>query len=344
MAFVQIDFEAYRHNLELLSEKAGGLDKLMVVLKDNAYGHGIQELAPLAAAIAVRYAAVKDRREAKLVEAFFEKVLILVDFPQENDEQHSNWVFVIHSIESLKNINPKVRIHVSVDTGMRRNGINLDELETACKVIQERDLRIEGVLTHFMSADELDSSYFVQKTRFEKVKEYFKENAQKYGFKVPFFHSCNSAGLLRHQGEFSEDFARVGIASYGYTDLPASFGEFDLKPIMSLWAEKISSRDIQKGDRVGYGGVFEANKPMRISAYDLGYGDGLTRYNGKGSLHVKDGRPFLGKISMDSFILEGEDEVVCVFDDAMEFAEYFDTIRYEIITRVSPFLKKKVVK
>ena len=341
MAYIAINFDHYRHNLNLLASKAGRIEKLMAVLKDNAYGHGLLEMAPLAAAVGVKWAAVKNKQEASVVEPFFENVLILVDRPSQ--EVNDKWVFAVHSLESIAKMPKGTRIHLKVDTGMHRNGVLLREIEEACALIDEKKLRLEGAMMHHSSADMVGTTYFVQKENFETAKGILRECALRYGFSELKFHSCNSAALLRHEGVFEEDFARVGIASYGYTDLPEVFGSYNLKPVMSLWAKKISTRALEKGDCVGYGGVFEAPTPMVVSTYDIGYGDGFFRYDGKSDLCISDGRPILGRISMDSFSLEGDDDEVCVFSDACPIARHFHTISYEIITKLATWLSKKVI-
>jgi alanine racemase len=83
---------------------------------------------------------------------------------------------------------------------------------------------------------------------------------------------------------------------------------------------------------------------MEVSTYDIGYGDGMFRFNGKGALHVANKKPLLGRVSMDSFTIEGNDEEVCVFDDAREFARFFDTITYDILAKLSPSLVRKVLR
>lgn len=340
MAYISINFDNYRHNLELLAKKAGDINKVIAVLKDNAYGHGLLEMAPLAAAVGVKWAAVKNKYEASIVEPFFERVLILVDVP--SSEVNDKWVFAAHSLESIAKMPEGTTIHLKVDTGMHRNGVMMNEVDEACALIHEKKLNIEGAMMHHSSADIVGTTYFVQKENFEMVKQRLQEFSSKYGFKDLKFHSCNSAALLRHEGSFDEDFARVGIASYGYTDLPSAFGTYDLKPVLSLWAEKVSTRMLEKGDRVGYGGVFEAPKAMRVSTYDIGYGDGFSRYDGKSDLAIADGRPILGRVSMDSLSIEGNDDKVCLFKDARGLASHFNTISYEIVTKLATWIVRKV--
>lgn len=343
MAHISLDFDAYRHNLEYLAQKAGDITKLMVVLKDNAYGHGLKEMAPLAAAVGVKRAVVKNLQEAQTVAPFFEKVLILIEPSPSECLVHDKLLYSVCELKALHVMPKNTALHVKVDTGMSRNGIMPNEIEETFSIIAKRELKLEGLFTHFYGADMISADMFVQKKKFEIIKEQAISLAQKYHLKIPFFHSCNSAGLLRHQGEFEDDFARVGIASYGYTEIDKNIVSFDLKPVLSLWADRVSTRHIRKGDKVGYGGTFEASEDMRVSSYDVGYGDGLFRLNGKRSLHVKSGKSILGRTSMDLISVVGGEESICVFDDVAEWAEVFETISYEVLTRLSPALKRVVV-
>ena len=340
MAHIRLNFHHYRHNLELLASKCGAMQKLMVVLKDNAYGHGLSQMAPLAAAVGVRYAAVKDCAEGVKIAGLFERVLVLADVPR--GEACASLAFAVHSLEALTALPSGTLVHVNVDTGMHRNGIGQEMLESAFNIAQKHNLVLEGIFTHFHSADVLGSDYFVQAQRFKEVKEKAKILAVRFGFMEPKFHACNSAALLRQHGVFEDDFARVGIASYGYIDLPECFGVFDLRPVLSLWGKRMSSRTLLPGQKVGYGGMFEATRPMRISTYDVGYGDGLFRYDGTKTVCIHNNLPLLGRISMDSFTVEGEEEEICVFEDATSLAKAANTITYEVVTRLSPWLVRRV--
>jgi len=343
VARIELDFDAYRHNLLYLAKFCGGIERLIAVFKDNAYGHGLTQMAPLAAAVGVRMAAVKNCMEARQIDGLFETILILADLP--TAPPPPSWAFAIHSLRALKKLPPNTRLHVKVDTGMHRNGIFADEIEDAFKIATSRGLKLEAFFTHYHSADVLSSDFFVQKERFEAMKPLARKLAKRYNIKKIAFHASNSAAILREANSaFLDDYARSGIATYGYTDLPKALGEHDLRPVLSLWAKKMSSRTLTKGDCVGYGAAYEVKDKLKISCYDIGYGDGLFRYNGQGVLRIANKKPILGRVSMDSFSVEGDDDEVCVFNDVREFAQFFNTISYDILTKLSPFLSRKVIR
>ncbi len=338
MSYIIINKSNFFHNLTLISKQIGGIEKLFVVLKDNAYGHGLEEMAKLSHEFGAKRCAVKTVREALLTQEYMPYTLVLSDIPK--DKLHAIGIAINH-LNSIQKIPTGSLVELKVDTGMHRNGIKPDEIELALKFIKDKKLVLKGVFTHFRSADELTSEYFWQKENFKEVKKRVKDICKRENIPQPYFHSHNSAAIFRNNN-FDEDFARSGISIYGYHYLNPPLQNPPLKPVLSLWAEKLSQRELKKGERVGYGGVYEAKKDMTVSTYDTGYGDGLFRYNGLGDLKTANDKPILGRISMDSFALEGDDNKVCVFDDATHFANYFNTITYEIITNLSKDIKRVI--
>ncbi len=313
----------------------------MVVLKDNAYGHDLETMAKLACGFGIKKSAVKTLEEAKKINFLFEEVLILADHAPMK-LQDNNISYAVHSLENLSQFPKESCVHVNIDSGMHRNGIREDEIEEAITIIIQNNLKLKGVFTHFRSADELSSEQYWQNENFKKAKFKAKELILEYGLPMPHFHSCNSASLLRRKEPLEDDFARCGIATYGYTHLDKSFGDFDLKPVMSLWAEKLSTRNLKKGDRVGYGGMYELQSNDKVSTYDIGYGDGFFRHDGLSEL-VLEGKSICGRVSMDSLSFLGDEKKVCLFKDAHYLAQKFNTITYDVTTKLSTHIKKIVV-
>ncbi len=340
MAYIEIDSSNYFYNLNQIAKKTGSADKIFAVLKDNAYGHGLLEIASLAKKFGIKRVVVKNLKEALAIENMFEEILILSEIPKK--EIPKNISVTINDINDLKILSPKTNIHLKIDTGMHRNGIEAKYLKKALSLIKEKRLNLLAVMTHFRSADELSSELFWQKKVWNEIKAQAKNFCKSLHLQTPLFHSNNSAALFRLK-TFDEDFARCGIATYGYLEIDSIFGNFNLKPVLKLWANKISSRDLKKGERVGYGGVFEAKEDMKISTYDIGYGDGFFRSDGKKNLKTADGKKILGRISMDSFVCEGDEEKILLIDNAKQTAKVFNTISYEITTKLSPFIKRIVI-
>jgi len=334
MAFIKINKQNFYHNLNQIALKTGSLEKIAIVLKDNAYGHGLEIMAKLASGFGIKHAVVRTRKEAESIKSLFESVLILGD----SIKKESVFSFAINSLEDIKEAEAGAKVELKVDTGMHRNGIALDELEEALTLIKEQKLELVGVMTHHRSADVLSSEFFWQQKQFEAIKE----RVKKAGFTKVRTHSHNSASILRTKS-FDEDLVRVGISAYGYNELPQSFDKVTLKPVMTLHAKKVSSRALNSGERVGYGGDFEAGKDMKVSTYDLGYGDGWFRADSAEPFVTAEGLPILGRVSMDFISLETEKEEVCVMDDAQEAAKVFGTISYEVTTALSEKIERIIL-
>ena len=342
MSFITLSRTHTFHNLDILSQKAGGKERIMAVLKDNAYGHGLLEMASLVSEYGIKKVAVKNLLEAQKIASLFDEVLVLVDHPH-YDVNEPSISLAIHSYEALNACKEGMSIHLSLDTGMHRNGIQEAELEHSLECIIKRNLKLKGVFTHFRSSDELSSEFFWQKSLFKKMKQRIESFVKAHDLPVVAFHSCNSSALLRSESLEDEAYARCGIALYGYTTLSPFYGTYDLKPVLSLWAEKLSTRVLKKGERVGYAGVYEAKDDELISTYDIGYGDGFFRFCGIDPITLANNERSKGRMSMDSFCVGGDASRVCLFHDATTLASHFNTITYEIVTKLSPFIRREII-
>jgi alanine racemase len=333
MATITIDKKNFYHNLTLLSNKCGGVEKLALVLKDNAYGHGLTLMASLASEFGVTKAVVRDVGEAEQIKAWFDEVIVLGGaFVLD-----TKFSFVVNALSQLHSVPQELHIELKVDTGMGRNGIAMHEIEEALAMIEKRKLTLRSVMTHYACADELGSELFFQQKNFEKVKSIVRKVHKEVRF-----HSSNSATLLRMQA-FNESLVRVGIAAYGYNEMPTLFGTFPLKPVLKLYAQKVSTRVLEKGDRVGYGGEFVATHTMKVSTYNLGYGDGWRRGDVGNPYTTAEKLPLLGRVSMDFISIEGDKEEVCMMDDALRTARHFGTISYEVLTSLNANIVREVI-
>jgi alanine racemase len=334
MAFIKINKQNFYHNLNQIALKTGSVEKIAIVLKDNAYGHDLNLMARLASEFGIKHAVVGKTVEAEEIRSLFKTVLVLGDTIIK-DEVYS---FAINSLEDIKQAQKGAKVELKVDTGMHRNGITFNELDEALSLIKEQDLNLVGVMTHFRSADELSSELFWQQKQFESVKHKVNEA----GFSDVRYHSHNSAAILRTKS-FDEALVRVGIGVYGYNELPASFDNVELKPVMALHAKKISTRVLRSGERVGYGGDFIAPEEMIVSTYDLGYGDGWCRGDSNQPYITSEGLSILGRVSMDFITLSTDKDEVCIMSDAQKVAKQFGTISYEVTTALSSDIPKEVI-
>ena len=329
------------HNLDLISQKAGCKEKVAVALKDNAYGHGLEEISKLASEFGIKKAVVRTLDEAIKIKDFFEYILILAETNITTYFDHFH--IALNSFDDIELLVNNMNVQIKVDTGMHRNGILPKQLEKTILKLLEKNINITGVFTHHKSADNyLIDDFDKQNKVFSKVKEETKKICKKLSIFPPSFHSSNSSALFRHKN-MDESFARVGIATYGYLESNSIDRLPTLKPVMSLWTSKISGRILKKGESVGYGGVFTAKEDMNISTYDIGYGDGFLRLNENQHYFTPKGFKVLGRVSMDYIAINSIDKEVCLFDDVKQLAKLHKTISYEIVTTLSRDLKKEIV-
>ncbi|MDR0746298.1 MAG: alanine racemase [Helicobacteraceae bacterium] len=337
MSLIKLSRSALFHNLSQIGDRCG-IEKIGVVLKDNAYGHGLAQIAPLCADYGVRFAIVRNLAEAEKIAPLFDEVLVLSDRAQKAPPHIS---FAVNDIEPLAPEGSKV--HIKVDTGMHRNGIALRDLEGAIERLSANGVLIRAIFSHLRSADVLSSEFFWQEKNFSRARDIALKAADRLRLEPFKFHLYNSAGLFRAKDGAKYDSVRVGIAAYGYCDLDAPFTLPELKPVLSLWADRVSRRRFEKGDRAGYAGAFRAEGDFNAGAYDVGYGDGFLRLNGGEGYETPDGEKLLGRVSMDSVIVRSDREQICLMDDAKKLADLRGTISYEALVRLSGSIPRVVV-
>jgi len=338
MAYITLNKNHFFNNLDIIANRTKAKDKIALVLKDNAYGHGLLEMAGLAKEYGITKAVVRTCKEAEVIEDFFEYILVLGDIPTTKNDKIR---YTINDIKSINKFPKNTKVELKIDTGMHRNGVALSELHEAFQKIKEHSLVLEAVFTHHRSADELTSEWFWQNENFKIVKEKSKELAEEFGFGKLRFHSANSASLARTQ-DFDEDMARVGISAYGCMQLPSPLSEDGLKPVLSLWATKISSRELKKGQKVGYGGVYMSEENSIVSNYDFGYGDGFLR-SCSNVYKTPNDEKLVGRISMDNSSFLSDKEELLIFDDALHVASFAGTISYEVLTSLKSDISREVI-
>jgi len=336
MAFIKINKNNFFHNLSEFTLKTGSKESIGIVLKDNAYGHGLELMAKLSQEFGLTQAVVRTYSEAQIIKPYFKQILVLGD----RAIVDNICSFTLNSLDDISKAEKGSRVELKVDTGMHRNGIAFEELEEALQLIQKKGLNLKGVMTHNRSADELSSELFWQQKQFEKAIDATMSHVNK-NFKDIRVHSFNSATSLRLPCQ-NEELIRLGIGAYGYSELPNIYETLNLKPVLSLWARKVSTRSIKKGEKVGYGGQFTAPKDMTISTYDLGYGDGWMRSSSLKSFIIAENLPILGRVSMDYISVESEAEEICIFNDALSAGKQINTISYEIITQLNANIERRV--
>ena len=334
MSYIQLDKNAFLQNINYFSNVVGSKDKLCIALKDNAYGHGIELMSKLSGEFGIKHCMVRNLTEANIVaKDNYESILILNEIPKE--KYPANYIFSVNSLESLSDYYEGSIIELKIDTGMSRNGILLEQIEESLEIILSNNLILNGVFTHFCCADEDNDITNEQEKLFLQAIKQIKESIT-----IPFrIHCANSAGVYKVDNSLY-DMARLGIGLYGYNQ---SYQE-SLQPVLSLWADKISTRTLNKDDAIGYGLTYKVKLENTIvSNYDIGYGDGFFRLNERKKAKVQNGKFILGRVSMDSFSLEGDDKEVCIFNDVRQLAKVHDTIEYEILTHLQSHITRTII-
>ncbi len=327
MAYITISRDDFHYNLQQIN-KLVSLDKIAIVLKDNAYGHGLEIIAKLSQEYGIKHCVVKSIYEANLIKNYFETILILNDKPIEDDK----FYFAINSMEALERVNNRAKIELKVDTGMHRNGIDMAQINKAIEIIKDKNLNLVGIMSHTRSSDELSSELFWQEKNFDIVLEKFRE------FDNIRTHLYNSSAILRNKHS-KYDIIRVGIGVYGYNELATIFTPIKLKPILSLYATKTTTRYLSSNSRVGYGG--DGNYSGVISTYDIGYGDGWLRDTK--DIYLYKNIKIIGRVSMDFISINSQKDELCILDNAQKVAKYCNTISYEILTNLNPNINRRVI-
>ena len=256
-----------------------------------------------------------------------------------------------HLCQGAKNYGRRVRVHLALDTGMNRIGLDsrsVEECLRASELIKslcnEKALLVEGLFTHFAKADEDDGDIFTkaQYDRFISVKNALEDS----GIHL-FCHVSNSAATIRYP-ELSLDGVRLGILLYGAT--PSDNVSADVSPVMSLHTAISRIHLLPPGQRVSYGGDFVANTTRTIAALPIGYADGFLRaYSGfEVTIHTEKGdfkAPIIGRICMDQCMIDVTDVPASVGDritvfgydkaDISKLAMLADTIEYEVICLIT---------
>ena len=338
MAYIILNKQHFFNNLDIIAQRSKGKDKIALVLKDNAYGHGLREMAVMAQEYGISKAVVRSYDEAKEIEEFFEYILVLADTPQSENEKIR---YTINDLSSISKFKRDTKVELKVNTGMNRNGIEMGELQEAFALIKKQGLRLEAVFTHHSCADEDKCIFALQNKNFTQVKKEADILADRFGMQKLRFHSANSAALFESD-DFSEDMARVGIAAYGCLELCGNVDAEALKPVLSLYAKRNSMRHLNKGASVGYGASYTSLSECEVGNYDFGYGDGFLRACSRG-YKTPEGVELLGRISMDNSSFLSTKEELLIFDDAREVATAAGSISYEILTSLKPYLKREIL-
>ncbi|GLB60987.1 alanine racemase [Cytobacillus sp. NCCP-133] len=353
--WAEINLDHISYNVESMKRHVSDGAIVIAVIKANGYGHGDAAVAEAALEAGASYLAVATLDEAmalrkKKIQA---PILVMGASRPENagDAAKENIALTVFQKDWLSNAKEyirtgeELRIHLKFDTGMGRLGIRsrneLEGIESAAK--RDGHFLIEGVFTHFATADSLDNHYFEQQlSRFEEMIGWMEE--------VPkYVHSSNSAAGLRFP-KAHLNAVRMGISMYGLAPSMEMKPElpFPLKEAFSLHTKIVHVKKIHKGEKVSYGAAYEAKEDEWIATLPIGYADGWVRKLQGQEVLVEGFRvPIVGRICMDQCMIKlpyekpvgtqvtliGEQDGARIPVD--EIARKLETINYEVTCMVS---------
>lgn len=358
--YVEINIDNYLQNLEYISKKTK--TEVMPVLKADAYGHDKIILAKNAEKEGYKRFAVAFLEEAlELIKNDIKKPILIFNYinPKslKNYTNFSDFLIpTIHSLDNLKIlINElgediyKFKFHLNFNTGINRIGIQEEEIEKILSLIKYKKINIEGLYSHYATADNLDDFADQQYNKFLEIVDFFEEKNIKYKFK----HMSNSAACLYYP-ERSFNLVRPGIASFGLQ--PSNIKkDKNLKPVLKLKSIIAKINICKKGDTIGYGRTHTIYENSKTAIIPLGYGDGYPRkLSNKSNVLVKNKLyKVIGNISMDQTVIEIKDDDIMVGDEVTLIgetpsAEYLanlaETINYEITCGISKRVPKVFIR
>ncbi|MBC1722672.1 alanine racemase [Listeria seeligeri] len=358
--WIEIDRSAIRENIKNEQNMLPKNVAVWAVVKANAYGHGIIEVAKTAKEAGAKGFCVAILDEAlALREAGFQDDFILVLGATRKEDAnlaaHNNISLTIFREDWLDGVHLEtpLKVHLKIDSGMGRLGIrSAEEAEQIeAKIVQTDMFFLEGAYTHFATADQLETSYFEQQlAKFDAILKGLKSRPR-------FVHTANSAAALL-QSQIGFDAVRFGISMYGLTpsieiksNLP-----FKLKPALALYTEMVHVKELAPGDSVSYGATYTATEREWVATLPIGYADGLIRHY-SGFQVLVDGKkaPIIGRVCMDQTIIKlpyefqtGSKVTIIGMDHgnsvtADDAAKYLDTINYEVTCLLTERIPRKYI-
>lgn len=318
--WAEIDLDALASNFQEVRRRVGEGVKVMGVVKADAYGHGATECARRLAAEGAEWFGVATPEEGFALRraGVTQRILSFCGF-WDGQAEGCLWqgiVPVVYKLEMAEALDTAARsagvvadVHVKVDTGMGRLGVRYQEAaEFAGRMFNLKNIRIDGLMTHFAAADEPGRDCFTE----EQLKRYKDAVAafRARGHRPTFEHMANSAATFAHP-ETHGNMVRPGGVLYGlWRDvLPPLAEKPALSPVMSLRSRVTLLKRVHAGETLGYGCTFEASREMLVATIPVGYADGYARaLSNRGRVVVR-GRlvPVVGRVSMDLTLLDVTD-------------------------------------
>ncbi len=361
--WAEIDLDCIAHNVNTIRGLVGKCKEIMGVVKADAYGHGVLDVARELLANGVERLAVSMLDEAIQLRLSGIEVPILV--LSYTDPRRVTQI-IAHNITQTVYCNDlaealseeavrqgrNVKIHLKIDTGMTRVGFlsGYSIIDNIAYISKLPKIIIEGLFTHLAAADDEDSSY--TNMQFERFMSICSE-LSRVGVHIPIKHIANSAAILKFP-QMHLDLVRPGLILFGLSPFDETQNaslKFDLKPAMQIKSYVIMNKQVETGVDVSYGRTFTTKRPSKIVTVPIGYADGYLRsLSNKAHVLIRGQKaPIVGRVCMDQCMvdvtdLEGDirigDEVVLIGTQekeiitASQIAQLAGTINYEVVSLV----------
>ena len=354
-SWVKVNLDAIKSNVRLLIEQTN--TPVMAIVKANAYGHGTIPVARAALQAGATWFGVARPSEAlALRQAGLTCPILLLGYTPEAalSEMIANQVsLTVWNINQIRQISALAAqtgqdalLHLKVDTGMSRLGVQVEEANTLAQMIANIPrVNIEGIFTHFASADEEDPEPAnMQEGRFLE----FLSKLGNHGIRPPWIHAANSAASLTRPSAYF-NMLRFGIAMYGLHPSPACPMPITFRPALT-WKTVLSQvKSLPAGRGISYGHAYTTRKTERIGTIPVGYADGFRRIAGQQVLIAGKHVPVVGKVCMDQIMVQLDnvpdakdgDEVVLIGKQeqahisAEDVASTWGTINYEVTSGIT---------
>lgn len=348
----EVDLGKLAHNYNIIKKHTNA--EVLAVVKANGYGHGMVPVAQTllsCGASMLGVTCVADVAALRKAGIFSPALILDGDFPDNAAKAvELGAIPAVYSLAYAKKLSEAagvnrtcVPIHIKVDTGMNR--IGLPPTEEGLQILKEiaalPHLQLQGIFTHFACADMPDTAS--TQMQYKKFKA-FADEANSMGL-CPIVHCCNSAATLKFP-EMHHSMVRPGIILYGHMPDESMENTFDFRPISTLKARVSFVKTIHKGDRVSYGGTFEAERDTTVATLPIGYSNGLSRaLSNRGYVLIHGEKaPYVGKICMNQCMIDvtmvnnihvGEEVTIFGPDLPVEnLAALSNTICYETLCAV----------
>ena len=360
--WAEIDLDALRENLSWIRHRVGPGVKIMTVVKADAYGHGLKQIAALLMQSGTDVFGVANLAEARMIHSVgrgWPVLMLGACLPGEIEAAVADGVrSTISTFEEARafsgaavRLKKPARVHIKVDTGMGRLGVAPDgALDLVIRTGRLPGIAIEGLYTHYASVEDDAAFSRWQRKRFGRL---LRELAGA-GIQVPWVHANNSGALL-HEPDTLFNLVRPGLMVYGVA--PAGRRRVRsvllrrLRPALSFRCRVGLVKEIPPGTPLSYGGTFVAPRAMRVATLTAGYGDGYLRVAGNRARVLVRGKrcPVLGRVTMDQMIVDvsrlsrvrAGDEAVLIGGQgretisASDLAAWCGTVPWELLTAIS---------